>query len=261
MRIAAIDTSCIGCILYPIHGELNTRCIVLVEESAVNRNEADVVIDNLESSARATDSAKRRRTRAALIDAAFDVFSVHGLSGATVAQVTQAAGFTRGAFYSNFESKEELMLAVMDRERESATARMSGYIEHLADEDGDDDFSIDDLTETLMQVLTIGTAQRDWQLALMEALPVTMRDPVLAERQSEIRARAEADARLLVTQGLERLGRQPTIDTDLLVLVLLGVIERSLADALLQSRLDAFPRRAGSAIAAVLLHSSAPVES
>lgn len=217
-------------------------------------------IDKLESSARSADSAKRRRTRGALIDAAYRVFSEHGLSGATIEQVTQAAGFTRGAFYSNFASKEELMLAVMDRERESATARMSRYIEHLSDDDGDDeaDFTLDALTETLVAVLMIGTAQRDWQLALMEALPVTMRDPALAGRQSEIRARAEADARLLVTEGLDRLGRKPTIDTDLLVLLLLGVVERMLTDALLRSTLDAFPRRAGGAVATLLLHSSEP---
>lgn len=230
-------------------------------ENEANRDGADVVVDKLETSVGATDSAKRRRTRAALIDAAFDVFSEHGLSGATVAQVTHAAGFTRGAFYSNFESKEALMLAVMDRERESATERMSRYIEHLTDEVDDENFSIDDLTETLVEVLTIGAAQFEWQLALMEALPVTMRDPILAERQSEIRAREEADTRLLLVQGLERLGRRPTIDTDLLVLVLLGVIDRSLTDALLRSTLDSFPRHAGSAIAAVLLHCSAAVES
>lgn len=218
--------------------------------------EAEVVGDKLESSASPADSAKRRRTRGALIEAAFGVFSEHGLSGATVAQVTQAAGFTRGAFYSNFDSKEELMLAVMDRERESATARMSRYIDQLTDEDDDGNYSIDELTETLVELLMIGTAERDWQVARMEALPVTMRDPVLAEWQSQIRARAEADARLLVTQGLERLGRQPTIDTDLLVLAVLGVAERSLANALLEGTLDSFPRRAGSAIATLLLHAS-----
>lgn len=211
--------------------------------------------------ARTADSAKRRKTRAALVDAAYGVFAEHGLSGATIDRLTQAAGFTRGAFYSNFDSKEELMLAVMDRERERATARMARRIEELSAESADDsdDFTIDDLTEVLIEILLTGAADRDWQLALMEALPVTLRDPALAERQGQIRARAEADTRLLVGQGLERLERRPTFDLDLLVLLLLGLVGRLLTDTLLTSTLDVFAQRAGAAVAQLLMHSSEPI--
>lgn len=210
--------------------------------------------------ARHADSAKRRRTRSALVEAARGVFSEHGLGGATIERLTQAAGFTRGAFYSNFDSKEALMLAVMDRERELATARMAQYIEQAGAVDDDDPFTIDELTETLVEVLTVGTSDRDWQLAIMEALPVSLRDPALAQRQVEIRARAEADARLLVVRGLDRLDRRSTVDVDLLVLLLLGLVERILTDALLQRSLETYPRRAGTAAATLMLSLSRPAE-
>lgn len=47
------------------------------------------------------------------MDAALDVFAEEGLEGASVESICERAGFTRGAFYSNFESKNELFLAVI----------------------------------------------------------------------------------------------------------------------------------------------------
>ncbi|MDQ2688713.1 MAG: TetR/AcrR family transcriptional regulator [Chloroflexota bacterium] len=54
----------------------------------------------------------RERTRALLLEAAAEVFAEVGLDAASVEAICERAGFTRGAFYSNFESKEELMLAL-----------------------------------------------------------------------------------------------------------------------------------------------------
>jgi AcrR family transcriptional regulator len=206
------------------------------------------------------ETAKRRRTQDALIEAAHEVFSEHGLSGATIERLTKAAGFTRGAFYSNFDSKEALMLAVMDRERATATERMARHIEITGDDEDDEEFTIAQLTDTLIDLLTVGASDRDWQLALMEALPVMLRDPALAERQMQIRARAEADTRQLISQGLARLDRRPRVDDDLLVLLLLGLIERTLTDCLLESSLEDFPRRTAGSIATLLISMSDPVD-
>lgn len=62
------------------------------------------------------DGAKRSRarTRRRLIAAGCDVLAQQGLRGASVAQLCAAAGFTRGAFYSNFSSKEELAIAIYE---------------------------------------------------------------------------------------------------------------------------------------------------
>lgn len=53
---------------------------------------------------------RRENTRARLLDAAAQVFAEIGLEGASVEAICERAGFTRGAFYSNFESKDELFL-------------------------------------------------------------------------------------------------------------------------------------------------------
>lgn len=57
----------------------------------------------------------RENTRARLLDAAAEVFAETGLDAASVEAVCERAGFTRGAFYSNFASKDELFLALVER--------------------------------------------------------------------------------------------------------------------------------------------------
>jgi len=66
---------------------------------------------------RLTRQESRLITRSALIDAAEKVFLREGFEHASVVQITEAAGFSRGAFYSNFGDKDELALAVIDKRR------------------------------------------------------------------------------------------------------------------------------------------------
>ena len=74
-----------------------------------------------------TDSApattrRRENTRVRLMDAAAEMFAEVGIDGASVEAICERAGFTRGAFYSNFASKEELFLALCARSAETTIA-------------------------------------------------------------------------------------------------------------------------------------------
>ena len=62
---------------------------------------------------RLTRAEQRQRTRAALLDAAERAFAELGFQGASVEAIAERAGFTRGAFYSNFASKEELFAELL----------------------------------------------------------------------------------------------------------------------------------------------------
>jgi AcrR family transcriptional regulator len=64
---------------------------------------------------RLTPERRRRLTRDALVAAAAEVFTEKGFHAASLDEIAEAAGFTRGAIYSNFGSKEELLFAVYDR--------------------------------------------------------------------------------------------------------------------------------------------------
>ncbi|HVS29259.1 MAG TPA: TetR/AcrR family transcriptional regulator [Solirubrobacteraceae bacterium] len=56
---------------------------------------------------------KQARTRAALLDAAARVFVERGFAGASVELIAAEAGYTRGAFYSNFSTKEQLFAELL----------------------------------------------------------------------------------------------------------------------------------------------------
>jgi AcrR family transcriptional regulator len=69
---------------------------------------------------------QQAQTRAALLEAAARVFVERGFAGASVEAITGAAGYSRGAFYSNFESKEQLFAELLQQrvyERYSAMAQ------------------------------------------------------------------------------------------------------------------------------------------
>ena len=61
-----------------------------------------------------TRRERQQQTRKALLEAAGRLFCQRGLEGASVEDVAQAAGYTKGAFYANFKSKEELFLVMLD---------------------------------------------------------------------------------------------------------------------------------------------------
>jgi AcrR family transcriptional regulator len=56
---------------------------------------------------------KQAETRQLLLDAAERVFLRRGLQGSSVEEIAADAGFTRGAFYSNFGSKDELFVELL----------------------------------------------------------------------------------------------------------------------------------------------------
>jgi AcrR family transcriptional regulator len=64
---------------------------------------------------RTTRAEKQAQTRAQLLDTAAWVFARRGFAAATVEEIAEGAGYSHGAVYSNFASKEELFLAVFER--------------------------------------------------------------------------------------------------------------------------------------------------
>src|SRR6266567_2960444 len=65
----------------------------------------------------------RDDTRDRLFDAAARMFEEDGIGGASIEAIAAAAGFTRGAFYSNFKSKDELIIAMLEDHVEQSIRR------------------------------------------------------------------------------------------------------------------------------------------
>ena len=142
---------------------------------------------------RLTRDERKARTRAELIDAAARVVGRKGYHAATVDDIAAEAGFTKGAFYSNFESKEDVFIElVADRSRNWTIAVARAY----------------EGTEPLPQRLKKGgevltrmvQEQVDWMLLSSEMLSQCVRDPRLRERL----ASAYEECRQVIARVVER---------------------------------------------------------
>ncbi|MFC9428035.1 TetR/AcrR family transcriptional regulator [Streptomyces sp. NPDC056987] len=69
-------------------------------------------------------TGKRVVTRALLLESAMDTFAERGYYGASIEEISERAGFTRGAFYSNFASKDEIFYALFDARADQVLASL-----------------------------------------------------------------------------------------------------------------------------------------
>jgi AcrR family transcriptional regulator len=80
--------------------------------------------------ARPTRGERQAATRAALLRSASRSICEHGMDGASIDRIAAQAGYTKGAFYANFASKEDLFLVILDEkfaaELERLEAAMDG---------------------------------------------------------------------------------------------------------------------------------------
>ncbi|MEU4152674.1 TetR/AcrR family transcriptional regulator [Streptomyces sp. NPDC026659] len=138
---------------------------------------------------------RRARTRADLLAAAFAVFAAKGFGRVSIEEVCEAAGYSRGAFYSNFATLDELFFALYRERADLIAAQVAGALA----QDGpglDVQACVDRVSEALL--LNV-----DWLLVKTDFLVHAARDPDTARALLDHRARlreAVAD-RLRRAQG------------------------------------------------------------
>ena len=124
---------------------------------------------------------RRVRTRANLLDAAFEVFAAKGFGRVSIEEVCEAAGYSRGAFYSNFDSLDELFFALYQQRAELIAEQVSDAL--ALDGPGlDVPAAVDRVTEVLL-------LDRDWLLVKTDFLVHAARAPEVARTLLEHRAR------------------------------------------------------------------------
>jgi AcrR family transcriptional regulator len=67
--------------------------------------------------ARLTRIESKERTRTLLLEATRTCVSERGYEGTSIADIAERAGFSKGAFFSNFETKEDAFLEVLRQEK------------------------------------------------------------------------------------------------------------------------------------------------
>lgn len=114
---------------------------------------------------------RQRQTREAIVFAARAAFAEDGYHGARLDQIARAAGFSKGAVYSNFAGKAELFLAVLDKNIEDSMTRgWNAYDQAPVDISGNDE---------------IAAAIKGFALATLEFIAVAARDEHLSEQVAQ----------------------------------------------------------------------------
>jgi AcrR family transcriptional regulator len=163
---------------------------------------------------RLTREERRQQTRAALLDAAARVFVKRGFQASSVEQISAEAGYTRGAFYSNFASKEELFVALLHERLFARYAEM--YEQRLADS-----ARAPSLRETGAELAAIQSRREDrWLLRLwLECLVQASRDEEFRKLAATFwrgnRARGE---KLIAAAVPQHAGRAKSIATAMIAL-------------------------------------------
>lgn len=156
---------------------------------------------------RKTRAEKKAETRASLLAAAAEVFSQRGFQAASVDEVAEAAGFTKGAVYAHFEGKEDLFLAMLDE-------RFADRIEDIRTVLADDHDPKEQAREAGEGFMAYVDADPRWAPLFFEFWAHAVRNPEVAgklvTRYAGLRA-AVADA---IRRRADEVGMEPPLPCD-----------------------------------------------
>lgn len=180
-------------------------------------------------------SPRRERTRERLLDAALDVFAEVGMQATSIEAVCEAAGFTRGAFYSNFASKEELFLALMQRDATRQLGALEQVVQTIdADSLGTPEGFRAALGTVMAAVRPDGGARRQWCLVAAEFELLALRDPAVAELYLAEHRRIRAEVGAVLDRILDGLGLRFVVDMPTAVDLLMSTEDAAGRAALLE---------------------------
>lgn len=157
-----------------------------------------------------TETTRRREaTRQRLVDAAITEFAARGIDATSVEQLCEAAGFTRGAFYSNFETRDDLCIAVLEHHRDMV---VDGLAQTFAEPPPGAD--VEWVTgQALQELFRIIAPSPEFRTTLMEINLRSIRTPELAERARELRRQVRPGLVRLVDDLAEAVGVEFRIPT------------------------------------------------
>jgi AcrR family transcriptional regulator len=169
----------------------------------------------------ATPTPKKRRdreeTRQRLLDSALAVFARNGYERATVDEIVREAGFSKGAFYVHFESKEDLFWQMLQERIEKQQERFRQAIDVSA--------SVEENEKRILQVVFAQHDDPSDQAVFLEFAAHGMRNPKVRERLSEMYGRWHAFVSETLTAGREMGLVRDDVDIELLGSAIMAIME------------------------------------
>ncbi|MER7010699.1 helix-turn-helix domain-containing protein [Saccharopolyspora sp. NPDC000359] len=203
------------------------------------------------------ETRRRAETRRRLVAAARDVFLEHSIRDTPVELICEAAGFSRGAFYSNFATKEDLFLAVYEEEMAARIDQTREIIEKAVAPTGEQ-------RSVHEAIVTIGAAcaeslvaDKTWYLLLTEFRAHALRSSELRLRAGEYLEQVHEEVAALMQHALDEMGMRSEVDTRDAVRALIAIYDAELERAVFSNTdpnmgtlfTEIFPRVAAALIA------------
>lgn len=147
---------------------------------------------------------RRAQTRERLLAAASEVFSAQGYGATSIGDVCDRAGFTRGAFYSNFDSLAEVLLALYEQQAALLIDEIDRSLGDVED--------LDDASDVVDRIVGALRLDRDWLLLRIEFVAHAARDPEVGRLLIEQRASVRQAIAVPFQRLTDRLGVGPSAD-------------------------------------------------
>ncbi|TDD44259.1 TetR/AcrR family transcriptional regulator [Saccharopolyspora elongata] len=170
---------------------------------------------------------RRPKTTERLLDAALETFADRGFYGASIEEICDRADLTRGAFYYNYRTKEDLFFALFDLHAQRVIDRLTQAIEEMRD-------APDPLGTLIARTNAVDDSERRWYLLSTEFTLHAIRNPETARALAEHDRRLRDEIVRLLGTLFDRLGRQAAVDLDSLARFITALHEGSLAQSLVE---------------------------
>ena len=178
-------------------------------------------------------STRRRQTRERLVTAATELFAEKSVEAASVEELCERAGFTRGAFYSNFDSKEELCLEIVRQRGELLLETTRQAVAMIPDAPVGGS-RLEELIAQIVHLVDLGSTLDDnWVLVRSELRLYAYRNPSFRTALLERENAAIALAIPALEATLERQHVSTLIPVDQLLITLDAYCEQTRLGAIL----------------------------
>jgi AcrR family transcriptional regulator len=205
-------------------------------------------------------TARRDVTRERVLDAAREVFAERGVIGGSVEEICERAGFTRGAFYSNFADKADLVDALVEREHARLIAMLDANVARVSaagPPPGATPTAI--LAAVVERILAAVPGDRLMSLVQTELEIHAIREPETTASFREADARFRERVAEFFVPGMRLLGRELTVDARDVADAAIAIVERSALRALTEGRPEDPDAMARAILPALLLAVSRPI--
>jgi AcrR family transcriptional regulator len=170
-----------------------------------------------------TPTKKRRsreETRQRLLDASIKVFARNGYERATVDEIVREAGFSKGAFYVHFESKEDLFWEML---QERIDAQQEVFRQAM-----DENLSVTENEQRILDAMFSMSRGPIGPAIFLEFTAHGMRNEKVRERLAEMYERWHSFAVEVIEHGRETGKVRDDVDVSLLASVLIAIFEGSM---------------------------------